>query len=131
MVHESGLDFQPDDVGGAGCAGGGGQKRPGRRAQKGGRNSVVVQPSFTGTYKGFAVNVWNNFDLSEQNPVSLKRPNSKDAHWNETDLTFSYTREVFKNLNLTAGTIIYLLDGANSAYNSVEIYGGGGYKLAL
>ena len=58
------------------------------------RNSAVIQPSFTGTYKGIAVNVWNNFDLSEKNPISLKRPNSKSAHWNETDLTFSYTREV-------------------------------------
>jgi len=93
------------------------------------RNSVVVQPSFTGTYKGFAVNVWNNFDLSEKNPFSLNRPNSKTAHWNETDLTFSYTREVYTNLTLTGGTIIYLLDQANSAYNSVEIYGGADYKL--
>jgi hypothetical protein len=93
------------------------------------RNSVVVQPSFTGTYKGFAFNVWNNFDLSEQNPLSLTRPNSKSAHWNETDLTFSYTREVYPNLNLTAGTIVYLLSGANSAFNSVEIYGGADYKL--
>ena len=53
------------------------------------RNSAVIQPSFTGTYKGIAVNVWNNFDLSEQNPFSLTRPNAKKAHWNETDLTFS------------------------------------------
>lgn len=93
------------------------------------RNSVVVQPSLTGTYKGIAVNVWNNFDLSEKNPFSLTRPNSKSAHWNETDLTFSYTREVLTNFTLTGGTIIYLLSGANSAYNSVEIYGGADYKL--
>ena len=41
------------------------------------RNSVVVQPSFTGTYKGIAVNVWNNFDLREKNPYSLTRPMTK------------------------------------------------------
>jgi hypothetical protein len=93
------------------------------------KNSVVLQPSFTGTYKGIAVNVWNNFDLREENPYSLKRPNNKKVQWNETDLTFSYTREVLPNLNLTGGTIIYLLDGANSAFNSVEIYGGADYKL--
>lgn len=93
------------------------------------RNSVVMQPSLTGTYKGIAVNVWNNFDLREQNPFSLTRPNDKKAHWNETDLTFSYTREVYPNLNLTAGTIIYILSGADSPYNSVEIYGGADYKL--
>jgi hypothetical protein len=93
------------------------------------RNSVVMQPSLTGTYKGIAVNVWNNFDLRESNPFSLTRPNDKKAHWNETDLTFSYTREVYPNLSLTGGTIIYLLSGANSAYSSVEIYGGADYKL--
>jgi hypothetical protein len=93
------------------------------------RGSVVVQPSFTGTYKGIAVNVWNNFDLRENNPYSFTRRNDKKAHWNETDLTFSYTREVFTNLTLTGGTIVYLLSGANSLYNSVEIYGGADYKL--
>jgi hypothetical protein len=93
------------------------------------RNSVVVQPSLTGTYKGIAINVWNNFDLREENPYSLTRRNDKKAHWNETDLTFSYTREVYPNLNLTGGTIVYLLSGADSAYNSVEIYGGADYKL--
>jgi hypothetical protein len=93
------------------------------------RNSIVMQPSLTGTYKGIAINVWNNFDLREQNPFSLTRPNDKKAHWNETDLTFSYTREVYPNLNLTAGTIIYILSSADSPYNSVEIYGGADYKL--
>jgi hypothetical protein len=93
------------------------------------RGSAVIQPSITGTYKGIAVNVWNNFDTSEQNPFSLTRPMDKKMRWNETDLTFSYTREVFKNLNLTAGVIYYILSGANSLYNSVEIYGGADYKL--
>ncbi|MBU4233876.1 MAG: hypothetical protein KKF43_15280 [Proteobacteria bacterium] len=41
------------------------------------RNSAVIQPSITGTYKGIAVNVWNNFDTSEQNPFSRTRPNDK------------------------------------------------------
>ena len=67
------------------------------------RNSVVVQPSLTGTYKGIAINVWNNFDLREQNPYSLTRPNDKKAHWNETDLTFSYTREVYHESNFDGG----------------------------
>ena len=35
---------------------------------------------------------------------------------------------MFKNFSLTAGTIVYLLSGANSAYNSVEIYAGADYK---
>jgi hypothetical protein len=93
------------------------------------RNSIVLQPSITGTYKGFAVNVWNNIDTSEKNPYSFTRPNYKRMHWNETDLTFSYSREVITNLTLTGGLIYYILDGANSQFNSVEIYGGADYKL--
>jgi hypothetical protein len=92
------------------------------------RNSIVMQPSLTVTYMGISFNVWNNFDLREQNPYSLTRPNDKKAHWNETDLTFSYSREVFTNFTLTGGTIIYLLSSADSAYNSVEIYAGADYK---
>ena len=30
---------------------------------------------------------------------------------------------------MTGGAIVYLLSGANSLYNSVEIYGGADYKL--
>jgi hypothetical protein len=92
------------------------------------RNSMVIQPSITGTYKGISVNVWNNFDSSENNPFSRTRPYDKKAHWNETDLTLSYTREVITNLSLTGGTIFYILSGANSAYNSLEIYAGADYK---
>jgi hypothetical protein len=93
------------------------------------RGSAVIQPSITGTYKGIAVNVWNNFDTSEQNPFSRTRPNDRKMRWNETDLTFSYTREVITNFTLTGGFIYYILSGANSQYNSVEIYAGADYKL--
>ncbi len=93
------------------------------------RNSVVIQPSLTGTYKGFSFNVWNNFDMREENPYSYTRPNCKQARWNETDLTFSYSREVISNFTLTGGTILYLLDSADSQFNSWEIYGGADYKL--
>jgi len=54
---------------------------------------------------------------------------SRGLRWNETDFTISYTYEVIKNLNLTAGYIYYLLDQNNSAFNSQEVYGGFGYKL--
>jgi hypothetical protein len=93
------------------------------------RNSAVIQPSFTGTYKGISFNIWNNFDTSEANPYSFTRRNDHKMRWNETDLTLSYTREVLKNFTLTGGVIYYILSGANSAYNSVEIYAGADYKL--
>ncbi len=91
------------------------------------RGSAVLQPSFTGSYKGFTVNVWGNFDTSEKNPFG--RDNRRGPKWNETDLTVSYTYEVIKNLNLTAGFINYVLDSNNSQFDSQEIYGGFGYKL--
>ncbi len=92
------------------------------------RNAMVFQPSFTGSYKGFAVNIWSNIDMNERNPYAFGSRHRGFA-WNETDLTFSYTREVLPNLNLTGGLIYYLLDGNNSQFNSVEIYGGADYKL--
>jgi hypothetical protein len=92
------------------------------------RSSAVLQPSLTGTYKGFAFNVWSNFDTNEQNPFAFKNTH-RGAAWNETDLTASYTREVYANLNLTGGLIYYILDSNNSQFCSVEIYGGVDYKL--
>lgn len=92
------------------------------------RNSAVVQPSFTGTYKGFAVNVWSNFDTNEQNPYAFKKTN-RGLSWNETDLTFSYSREVITNFTLTGGLIYYIFNSNNSAFDSVEIYGAADYKL--
>lgn len=93
------------------------------------RGSAVIQPSFTGSYKGFAANVWGNFDTAEKNPFGLKRVNSGQPRWNETDITLSYSYEVIKNLTLTAGFIYYVLDSNNSPFDSQEIYGGFGYKL--
>ncbi|MCK9377524.1 MAG: hypothetical protein M0P73_15405 [Syntrophobacterales bacterium] len=92
------------------------------------KNAMVFQPSLTGSYKGFAFNVWSNIDMNERNPYAFNNTRRGFA-WNETDLTFSYTREVYPNLNLTGGLIYYILDGNNSQFNSVEIYGGADYKL--
>ena len=91
------------------------------------KTAMVFQPSFTGTYKGFAFNAWTNVDANERNPYG--RYTHRGGVWNETDLTFSYTREVYTNLTLTGGLIYYILDGNNSQFNSVEIYGGADYKL--
>jgi hypothetical protein len=91
------------------------------------RRSGVIEPSFTGSYKGISFNAWFNFDTGEQNPYG--RDIRRGFTWNETDLTFSYTREIFPNLSLTGGLIWYLLDSNNSSDNSVEIYGTADYKL--
>jgi hypothetical protein len=91
------------------------------------RRSAVIEPSFTGSYKGFSFNAWTNFDTGEQNPYG--RDIRRGVTWNETDLTFSYGREILPNFSLTGGLILYLLDSNNSPYNSFEIYGTADYKL--
>jgi hypothetical protein len=93
------------------------------------RHSVVFQPSMTVSFKGFAVNLWGNFDTNEQNPFGAITPNRGAAKWNETDVTVSYSREVIKNLTLTGGIIYYALDSNNAAFDSFEVYGGFDYKF--
>ena len=74
------------------------------------RNSIVVQPSATIGYKGFAANVWGNLDTR---PYFVGTGDTNyPSTWNETDLTLSYT----KNLglfNLGAGYIYYSLGSLN------------------
>jgi uncharacterized protein (TIGR02001 family) len=93
------------------------------------RDSAVIQPTFTVSYKGLALNIWGNFDTNEKNPFGINSPNRNNPKWNETDFTLSYTREIFKNFNLTGGMIYYALDSNNSPHDSFEIYGGFGYKF--
>lgn len=87
------------------------------------RDSAVLEPSITIGYKGFAVNIWGNFDTDQQNPFF---PLKDGAKWNETDLTLSYSREVYsgaaiKSITLNVGTIYYVLDGVDDSW---ELFGG-------
>jgi hypothetical protein len=93
------------------------------------RNGVVFQPSMTISYQGFSANIWGNWDVNEQNPFGAIKPNRNSAKWNETDFTFSYSKEVIKNLTLTGGVIYYALDSNNSPYDSFEVFGGVAYKF--
>ena len=79
--------------------------------------SLVIQPSMTVGYKGFAANIWGNFDTDENNEF---RPHGQ-ANWNETDLTISYSHKIYKVLSATVGGIYYALDNAD---DSLEVYGG-------
>jgi len=93
------------------------------------RDSVVFQPSMTISYKGFSANIWGNWDTYERNPYGLIQPNRNAAKWNETDFTFSYSKEVIKHLTLTGGIIYYALDSNNSTYDSFEVFGGAAYSF--
>jgi hypothetical protein len=77
------------------------------------RNSAVLQPSVTLGYKGFSLNVWGNFDTGERAPLAITP--RRGAKWNETDFTFGYSREIYKNdwlkaLTLNLGCIYYAYD---------------------
>lgn len=83
---------------------------------------MVIQPSMTFSYKGFSLNLWGNLDLDDENPVG---PEDGPA-WNETDLTFSYSRELIPNLTGNVGVIYYALDKVDDSF---EVYLGASYAL--
>lgn len=63
------------------------------------RNSIVIQPSLTIGYKGFAANVWGNLDTGPyQTPADITKKNT----WTETDVNLSYSK-TFGIVNLGAG----------------------------
>ncbi|MFZ2447251.1 MAG: hypothetical protein WAW37_12910 [Syntrophobacteraceae bacterium] len=91
-------------------------------------NSAVIQPGFTAAYMGFSLNIWGNFDTHEKthNPNLIAKHNG-DAAWNETDITTSYTRELFPNFSATVGNVYYSL--VNSTYDTDEVFFGGAYTF--
>jgi hypothetical protein len=70
------------------------------------KDSLVIQPSVTASYKGFSLNLWGNMDTSFQGTGDFE----KNSKWNETDMTFSYGHS-FGMVGLEGGFIYYALDG--------------------
>jgi hypothetical protein len=70
------------------------------RGYKLSEDSLVIQPSMTIGYKGFAFNAWSNLDTNAGGTADL----------NETDLTASYDTKV-GSVGLGAGYIYYGLAG--------------------
>jgi len=85
------------------------------------RNSVVVQPSATVSYKGFSVNVWGNLDTK---PYSAANANY-GAKYTETDYTVSYSKKL-GILQVTPGYIYYALGapyaGGAAPLDSQELF---------
>lgn len=86
------------------------------------KDSIVIQPSMTVGYKGFAANVWGNLDTDIWNDADQDKNN-----WTETDLTFSYDWAMGP-VGLSAGWIYYGLDSAN---DTQEIYLSAGLDTLL
>jgi uncharacterized protein (TIGR02001 family) len=86
------------------------------------KDSAVIQPSVAVGYRGFNLNIWGNLDTDDQNPVGP----SNQTNWNETDLTLSYTHNIYKGLSGTVGMVYYSLDQVDDLF---EIFGGVSYEL--
>ena len=78
------------------------------------KDSVVVQPSATVSYKGFGFNLWGNLDTHELG--------TEDSSFNETDMTLSYDWS-FDTVSMGVGYIYYGLEGEDSQefYFSVSL----------
>jgi len=83
------------------------------RGEEFSKDSIVIQPSATLSYKGLSINLWGNLDTDVYDG-----PYKDEAKWNETDFTLGYERS-FGPLSLGAGYIYYALDSAN---DSKEVY---------
>lgn len=85
------------------------------------KDSLVIQPSLTVGYKGFAANLWGNLDTDQFGMTS------DTFNWNETDFTLSYDGS-YEKLGYSIGYIYYDLDGAD---DTQEFYGGLSYDILL
>jgi hypothetical protein len=82
-------------------------------------DSIVIQPSMTVGYKGFAMNLWGNLDTDYYAADTTK--------YNETDITLSYDG-AYEKIGYGFGYIYYALDGLD---DTQEIYGNLSYDILL
>lgn len=79
-------------------------------------DSMVIQPSMTVGYKGFAMNLWGNLDTDETD--AMGGTDADSSSWNETDFTISYDGSCdFADYGI--GLIYYAVD---SAEDTQELY---------
>ncbi len=96
------------------------------------KGSAVFQPSATVSYQGFSVNVWGNFDTSRNsnNPfLTLPSGQPGNAKWSETDVTFSYTKELCPNFSVIIGNVYYALQPPLGSFDQDEVFGGVSYAF--
>jgi hypothetical protein len=85
------------------------------------RDSVVIQPAATISYKGFSLNVWGNLDTRPYSSTDAKY----SAKYTETDWTISYSQKL-GILQITPGYIYYALGapyaGGPTPLDSQELF---------
>ena len=86
------------------------------------KDSLVIFPSATIGYKGFALNVWVDLDTNFDNPPPGKH---SEAKLQETDLTLTYNNKISPlKLDYTLGWIYYDTDGfyGDSSTHNQELF---------
>jgi hypothetical protein len=89
-------------------------------------DNMVIQPSLTIGYKGFAANLWGNLNVDQDNL------NNNSFNWYETDFTLSYDG-AYEKLGYSIGYIYYDVDGNGGADDNTtqEISVGLSYDILL
>jgi hypothetical protein len=90
-----------------------------------GKSGLVIQPSLSASFKGFALTFWGNLDTNQRNTKTATFSNEFKKGWNETDITLSYTHTLDK-LSLTGGYIYY---GTKYADETQEFFVTGTYDI--
>lgn len=80
-------------------------------------SSMVMQPSMTVGYKGFAANLWANLDTDQDEDI-YGASEDEMMDWNETDLTLSYDGSMGM-VGYGVGYIYYALDDID---DTQEVY---------
>jgi len=81
-------------------------------------HSAVIQPVGTVSYKGVGASMWGNIDTDEHPTQSFVPDREGQKSFNETDLTLSYTYNIYK-LALTGGYVYY---GTKYANETEELF---------
>ena len=72
-------------------------------------NSIVIQPSLTFSYDGFAATLWENLDSSEHATQYFIPDKPGEASFNETDFILAYTRSIGR-FSLAGGYAYYAME---------------------
>ena len=93
------------------------------RGQEPSRDSIVIQPSATVSYSGFAANLWGNLDTDPYVEMS----GDDGSQWNETDFTLSYGKS-FGPWSIEGGYVYY---GLEALEDSQEVFLSLGFDTLL
>jgi len=92
-----------------------------------GKDSLIIQPSLSASYRGFTATYWNNYDSHEKMTQNFTPDTPGRSSFNETDLTLSYTYMLDK-WSFTGGYIYYALRYADQ---TEELFGSISYDWFL